>query len=121
MTSTITASNSAGTTSPTLVLGYETTRESRNVVHDLIGGGIAVALIAPRPRSGELRLFYPVEADAWAALALHAEETTFALTDTDRPAVGMTYAVGDGGVRLGLDETTRNHWVVTVSYQEVTP
>lgn len=118
MSSTITATSGAGTTSPTLILGYATSRESRNIVHDIIGGGIAVALVAPRPRSGDLRLFYPEEADAWAALALHGHETTFSLTDTDRPGIGMTYVV-NGSVSLALDEQTRTRWTVTVPYQEV--
>lgn len=119
MTSSIIANNGAGSTAPTLILGYETGRESRNVVHDLIGGGIAVALVAPRPRSGDLRLFYPAEADAWAALALHSHESTFSLTDSDRPGVGMTY-VANGRIALALDDQTRTRWVVTVPYQEVT-
>ena len=120
MSTTITATNGAGATSPSLILGYEADREGRNIVHDLIGGGIAVALIAPRPRSGDLQLFYPVEADAWASVALHAEESSFSVTDTDRPAVGMTYVVTDG-VKIALDSQTRNRWVVTVSFQEVEP
>ncbi len=107
-----------GTTYPVMVLGYETDREGRNIVHDLIGGGVAVALIAPRPRSGELRLLYASEALALAAVSLHANETTFTLTNTDRPAIGMAYVV-NGSVRLELDPQTRRMWTVTVPYQEV--
>jgi hypothetical protein len=118
---TITATNGAGTTSPLEVLGYETNRESRNIVHDLIDGGIAVALISPRPRSGELRLLYPNEAEAWASLALHAQETSFALIDGDVPAVGMTYVVAPGSVRLTLDPETNAAWTLTVPYQEIEP
>lgn len=107
-----------GTTSPQLVLGYDTARAGRNIVHDLIGGGIAVALIKPRLRSGRLELLYPVEADAWACLALHGLETTFQLTDTDVPAIGMRYVL-DGEIELRLDEQTQAVWIVTVPYQEV--
>lgn len=116
-TTTISASV-GGVTYPRLVLGYETSRESRNVVHDLIGGGIAVALVAPRPRSGDLRLFYPEEVDAWGALELHSLEAVFTLTEASRPAVGMTYVV-NGSVSLALDDNTRKNWVVTIPYQEV--
>lgn len=121
MTATITASNGAGTTHPITVLSpYETARSSRNVIHDLIGGGIAVSLVGPRPRAGELALLYSTEADAHACVQLHGSETTFTLTETDRPTVSMSYVV-DGDVTIALDEGTLDHWVVTIGYQEVTP
>lgn len=104
--------------SPALILGYETTRESQNIVHQIIGGGIAVALIRPNPRAGTLELFFLDEATANEALELHAREATFTLTDTDRPSVGMTY-VCDGSVVLSLDDATRKRWVLSVGYQEV--
>lgn len=115
---TITRVSDSATSSPDLVLGYATTRRSRNVIHDLIGGGIAVTLVATAPRSGTLELFYIDEAAAWAALELHTLADTFTLADTDRPDVGMTYVLS-GDVGLSLDEQTRDHWVVTVDYQEV--
>jgi hypothetical protein len=118
MSATITANNGAGTTSPLVVLGYETELPGRNIIHDLIGGGIAVALVAPRPRAGVLRMGYEVEADAWAALTLHAEKSAFTLTETDRPAVGMSYVL-NGAARLILEDQTRNLWQIEVPYQEV--
>lgn len=119
-TAEITGAGLAGSTVPALVLGYETTRESRNQVHDLIDGGIAVVLIPPRPRSGELQLLYPDEADAWGALDFFAHATTYTLTDSSRPGVGMAFVIADSnGVRLELDDDTRDVWVVTVPYQEV--
>lgn len=121
MSATITANDTTGDqTTPTLILGYESDRESRNIIHDLIGGGIAVSLIAPRPRSGTITLFYPTEADAFAALELHSRETTFTLVDTDVPAVGMTYVL-DGSVTIALDDTTRVPWTLAVAYQEIEP
>lgn len=119
MVSLITANDgTTNTTSPLVVLGYQTARESQNIVHDLIGGGIAVTLIRPRPRKGTLELGYLLEADAAAALALHARETTFTLTDSDRASVTMTYVV-DGSISLELFDETRDRWVVSVDYQEV--
>jgi hypothetical protein len=123
MTTTITANDSTGdSTTPELVTGYQTARASRNVVHDLIGGGIAVSLIAPRPRAGQLELLYPLEADGWAALALHARETSFDLVDDDVPDVSMSYVVdGSADLQLTLDDDTRRVWLLAVPYQEVTP
>ena len=120
MVTTISATNGAGSWAPATVLGWQARRESRNKIDDLIGGGIAVALIAPRPRAGALEMLFPVEADAWEAVALHAEESSFILVDTDRPALGMTYTVGTGSVQAELRMDT-DTWVVTVPYQEVEP
>lgn len=106
------------TISPVLVLGYETERESQNIVHDIIGGGIGVTLIRPRPRSGTLGLLFSAESDAKDALDAFARETSFTLSDTDRSTVAMTFVTA-GKVALSLDETTRDNWEVSVDYQEV--
>ena len=48
MTAIITAADGSGTTTPISILSpWESTRASRNVVHDLTGGGIAVSLVSP--------------------------------------------------------------------------
>jgi hypothetical protein len=120
MSATITAGDGSGTSSPLTVLSpWETRRTSRNVVHDLIGGGVAVALVAPRPRSGTMALLYPDEASAFACLELHTHETTFELVETDRPAVSMTYVLDGDGASVGLDPETLELFIVSVTYQEV--
>ena len=120
MTATITATNGAGTSTP-LAVGspYETQWQGRNVVHDLIGGGIAVSLVQPRPRSGDLELLYETEEDAFDCAALHRVETTFTLIETSRPHISMTYVVD--GVQVALNPETLHDWTVTIGYQEVTP
>ena len=121
MSTTIRAQDGSGaSTAPFMVLGYETARESRNLVHDTLDGGIAVALYVPRPRSGTLRLFYLTEADAAAAATLHARNTSFTLESTDRTTINMAY-VTVGTTRTALDDATRNRWTVDVGYQEVLP
>ena len=123
MTATITADNGAGTTSPLTILSpWETAIQSRNVVHGLIGGGLVVSLVAPWPRAGEFQALYETEAAAFACVDLHKAESSFTLTETDRPHVGMTYVLAEGGgVRVALDDETLTAWVVTVDYQAVTP
>ena len=118
MTTTITAVTSEDTTTPIAVDGYETSRQSQNIIHDLISGGIAVTLIAPRPRAGRLELIYDNETDAFAALNLHAEETVFTIARDDITAIGMSYVV-DGSVDLEVDQT-RTMWRASVGYQEAT-
>lgn len=121
MSVTISAGDGSGSTTPLTILSpYETTWSSRNVVHDLIGGGIAVSLVTPRPRSGELELLYETETDAFNAAALHRAETTFTLTDDGTPHVGMSYVV-DGEIAVRLDEDTLVAWIVRIGYQEIIP
>jgi hypothetical protein len=118
MSATITATNGAGTTAPITVLSpWSTAWRGRNVIHDLIGGDIAVALVAPRPRAGSMELLYTDEAEAFACAQLHREETTFALSETERPYVSMVYVV-DGEVTVSLDAATLDAWVVRIGYQE---
>lgn len=108
---------STANVSPTLVLGYEASTESQNVVHQIIGGGIAVTLVRPNPRTGTLGLFFTDEAAAFEALELHKRETSFTLSDTDRPVIGMRYVVsGSVGIRLTED---RKRWEVSIDFQEV--
>lgn len=118
MTSLIVPNNgSTENASPVLILGYETSIESQNIVHQIIGGGTAHTLIRPNARNGSLELFFTDEASAFDAFNLHKLEATFTVTDTDRPSVNMTYVV-DGSVDLRLTDD-RKRWVVTVGYQEV--
>lgn len=119
-THTITASNGAGTTSPLAVAGYDASRRSRNVVHDLLDGSIGVSYIAPRPRSGDLVTVYTDRAEAFAAYALYAEETSFTYVSEDLGELSMSFVL-DGTLNIEqetLDEE-QTIWYVRVGYQEV--
>lgn len=121
MTATISAGDGSGTTTPLEVLmPYQTSWAGRNIVHDLIGGGIAISLVTPRPRSGTLALLYATEDDAFGCAQLHTAETTFTLTETERPHLSMTYVIDSGGVTVELNED-RDTWQVSIAFQEVTP
>lgn len=117
MPHTITANNGAGSTVPTAIEGYNPSRESRNVVYDLLDGGIAVAYVPPRPRSGTLKMLYRSQTDAFTAYNLHAVPTAFTLSSTDLPAIGMTYVL-DGALDIDVDAELGTWWV-SVGYQEV--
>lgn len=114
----ISAANGAGSVSPVAIEGYKARRESRNRVHDLLDGSIGVSYIAPRPRSGTLRLLFLTAATAYAALALHAQETSFTLTSTDVPSMGMRYVL-DGSLDVELNAEL-GHWWVEIGFQELT-
>lgn len=114
---------SDGTTdlTPQLVLGWQSTQNARTVVHPVIGRPDPDVTLRPHtPRTGQLRMLTLNEADAHALAALHTQGLVLTLTDTDLPALGMSY-VASGPVTVALDDATRRRWVVTVDYTEVTP
>lgn len=118
MTHTITATNGAGSTTPLAVAGYDAARESRNIVHDLLDGSIGVSFIAPRPRSGTLVTVYSDRAEAFAAYALYAQETTFTYVSSDLTELSMTFVL-DGSLSIEQDDELTDVWYVNVSFQEV--
>ncbi|GMM94760.1 hypothetical protein [Microbacterium sp. MTN4-26] len=118
MAHTISAANGSGTTSPLAIDGYAPSRTSRNVIHDLLDGSIGVSYIAPRPRSGTLRLTYRTLPEAFAAFTLHGEETSFTLTSTVSQ-VGMSYAL-DGELSMPTLDPRSGMYVIEVGYQELT-
>jgi hypothetical protein len=111
--------NTAGARiTPLLVLGYETTRQSQSIFHDIIGGGQDVTLRPASLRSGTLRLLFATEDDAVAAETAHAAGKVLRLADADRPSVTMSYVL-DGALTRRLDDGTRKLWTLDVAYQEV--
>ena len=107
-------------TQPVYVLGYETSRASRNVFHDVIGRSDPdVTLMPASLRTGTLELLYTTEAAALEAERMHAVMAVLTLADIDVPSVGMTYVV-DGTLQRRLDATV-GVWTVSVPYREVRP
>ncbi|WP_263732556.1 hypothetical protein [Cellulomonas sp. SG140] len=119
MATTITHVQSAGYTTPTLVLGYETSVDVPTTVHQIIGRGDPDYTLHPAGmRSGDLALFYATEAQASAALTLLTKTGTFTAASSDVTSSAMTFVVA-GTVRSSLDAQAMTSWTVTVPYEEV--
>lgn len=103
---------------PIYVLGYETTRRSQSIFHDIIGGGQDVTLRPATRRSGTLRLLFATEAQAVAAETAHASGTVLRLQDDERTSIDMSYVLSGILVRR-LDDDSRELWTLDVGYQEV--
>lgn len=120
MTFTITSSL-GGTATPDLVLGYEATSESLNVVHKIIGRSDPdITLRGDGLRSGSLEQFYLSRASAWAARTLQAAAATFTVVDSTLTELNMTF-VRTGRMSIELDSDTATRWILTVDYQEIAP
>lgn len=119
MVTTVSAGDGSGTASPiTVVSPYSTLRENRSVVHDLIGGDIAVSVNAPRPRSGDVAYLFDSAAAADACARMHMARTFFTLS-AEVPEVSMSYVVAGAGVRVDIDTQTLTAWIVSVGFQEI--
>ncbi|WP_157156263.1 hypothetical protein [Diaminobutyricimonas sp. LJ205] len=103
---------------PELVLGYQTNRESNNVVHRLVDGSVSVTLRETNLRAGTLELFFLTEPAAAECVQMHADGSLFLFTEPERPTLSMTYVVA-GRIGFALEEQTRDRWIVSVDYQEV--
>lgn len=103
---------------PELVTGYDSRRESGNLLHMVIGRADPdVTLKAAGLRQGTLEVWCSGHATALAVEALHAQVGVLHLTDDDAPGLGMDYVVaGPVEVRPEIG-TTR--WLVRVAYAEV--
>lgn len=121
MTVAQTISHAGGTIHPDLVLGYQSSRESGNIIHTVPGRSNPDVTLRPaRLRTGSLELFFADEYDAKAAEDAHANGSTFALVVEDRASVAMFYVVS-GSISRELDSQTRKRWTVRVDYQEIAP
>lgn len=121
MTITITSILSDVKMTPRLVLGYEWSAQSRNVIHPLLGlTAIAVTLRRAPLRRGTMQLLFLEQAAALEAFYEHRTPTRFLYEDTDRPELTSSYVL-DGKVGVQLDPETRDRWIVSVDYQGVEP
>lgn len=117
-----TLSNGTDTISPELVTGYQSTREPRTIVHNILGTSSVDVTVRPAgPRSGTLELLILSEADAAAAETALSGATVWTLTDADRSTIGMSFVVSGGAITRTLEDETRQLWLVSVPFVEVAP
>lgn len=103
---------------PTLVVGYQTSRESGNIVHTIIGRSDPVVTLRPaKLRTGTLGLLFEQEADAWECVYQHSLVGVGRLEDSDLPDLYMVYVV-DGSVNIEPQQGT-SVWMVSIDYQEI--
>jgi len=122
MTNTITGYPGATTTTPELILDWETTQETRNVFHPILfSRSPAVTIRDTSLRAGTLNLFYTTEAAAISCRELHSTKTYFSLTSTEIDEANIEKYVVAGAITAVLEDTTRKLWTISVEYQEVYP
>jgi len=106
------------TVTPEQVLGWDSTRQSGNVLHDVLGrSDFDVTFGVAGLRALTLKFLFPTLATALAAETLHTAVGKIQLSDTDFPALNMLY-VPSGAINVALDDDSAK-WILTVDVQEV--
>jgi hypothetical protein len=110
----------AGSFSPYLRLSAQQTIDSRNVIHPLLGGGVAVTFGGDSLATTTLELLFTSEADSLEAYTQLNNGHVFELTDYSKTTTSMIFTVAGSIERQYLTET-EDTWLITVDVQEVTP
>jgi hypothetical protein len=109
-----------GDFSPYLRLTAQQTIASRNIVHELIGGGVSVTFGGESQATTSLEMLFTSEASSLDAYNKLNAGHIFELTDYSKPSTSMYFVVAGSIDRQYLTETT-DTWQITVDVQEVTP
>ena len=117
MTTTI-AKTGYTTITPLQVLGYESSQQTGNILHDIIGrSDVDVTFAAAGLRTGTLTFLFGSLATVLACRDLHASIGLSVLADSDLPLIGMKY-VPSGAIVVAQDQDLL-YWTLAVDYQEV--
>jgi hypothetical protein len=113
-------SSDAGSFSPYLRLSAQQTIDSRNVIHPLLGGGVAVTFGGDSLATTTLELLFTSEADSLDAYTQLNDGHVFELTDYSKTSTSTYFVVAGSIDRQYLTET-EDTWLITVDIQEVIP
>lgn len=113
-------SSDVGDFSPLLRLSASTTIGSRNIVHELLGGGVAVTFGGDAQATSTLEMLFTSEADSLDAYTKLNTGHIFQLTDYSKTSTSTYFVVAGSITREYLTES-EDTWMITCDIQEVTP
>ena len=117
------ATISAGTLtfSPELVTAWETSQESRNVIHVIIGRADPDVTLKPASsRTGTLEMLFLTASAANTARGILGAGAVFTISDSETWLDGFNFVMS-GTISAALEDTTRNLWTVNADFTEVIP
>lgn len=109
-----------GSFSPYLRLSAEESIDSRNIIHPLLGGGVAVTFQNENLKTSSLELLFTSEADSLDAYTQLNTGHIFELTDYSKTSTSTYFVVAGSIERQYLNET-EDTWIINVDIQEVVP
>jgi hypothetical protein len=110
----------AGSFSPLLRLSASESIESRNIVHELIGGGVAVTFGGESLATSTLEMVFTSEASCLEAYEQLNEGHIFELTDYSKTSTSMFFVVA-GAIQREFIVESNDTWTLTVDIQQVEP
>lgn len=118
-----TISTGAAIITPSIVLGYQSAREPRTIIHDILGRESPDVTLRPASlRAGTLSLGFEgdgAEASSRTAEALLSAASTFTFSEDGVASVAMTFVVSGSSISRELENETRAAWIVSFGYQEI--
>lgn len=114
-------SDGTNTITPQAIVGYQSTRASKNILHDVLGRGDADVTFQPTGlRTGTLTMLFGSQALALAGEVFYAATGgKFVYTDTDFSGLSMTHVPSGNIVVAYLDDTNGQGWTLAVDFTEV--
>ena len=109
-----------GSFSPYLRMTAETTIASRNIVHELIGGGVAVTFGGDSPASSTLDMLFTSEAASLEAYTQLNTGHIFELTDYSKTSTSMFFVVS-GNITREYVIDSEDTWTISCDIQQVVP
>ena len=107
---------------PTIALSIESGRAAQNIVHPIIAREEPDVTLRPAStRSGRLSLGFEgatSEADSAAAEQLLSRPLVFSIVSDERTTLALSFIV-QGRITRELEDQSRDAWVVSADYQEV--
>ena len=114
-----TVTKGATTLTPILVLGFESTQQSGNIIHPVLGTSTPSVSYAPASlRAGTFEFLVATLAIAEVWRAIHTTSGVFTLYDADE-SLTVNY-IPSGDIKVSLDPET-DLWTVSIAWQEVIP
>lgn len=112
-----TITGTGGTHTPTLFLAYSTTRQSGNVVDDLLDSGLSLQLRPAGSRTGRFEALFTSLSNAVSLEADLALAQVLTLVEPDATALNMDF-VCSGRINVDVQQS-RKTWVVSWDFREV--
>lgn len=109
-----------GSFSPLLRMSAEASISTRNIIHELLGGGVAVTFGGDTLATSTLDMLFTTEADALDAYTQLNTGHIFELTDSSKTSTSMYFVVSGNITRTYVIESD-DTWLVTCDIQQVVP
>lgn len=114
-----TVSSSTGSFTPKVRYTAGDSYQSRNIVHELLSGDVAVTFGGEPRRTGTLNFMFDNGTDAYTAYLIMRDGYVFELNDFDDIGTSPLYFVVAGNISREWDDATTDTWTLSVDFQEV--